>query len=73
MYPKMDKLLSEFHAKGMTTFVVTNGTLPEGGCQVENAPHTAVCFNGAPNEDVYKRFIRPSTWLWKKNTNKRLA
>ena len=67
MYPKMDKLLSEFHAKGMTTFVVTNGTLPEAVAKWKTLPTQLYVSMVAPNEDVYKRFIRPSTTgLWKK-------
>jgi len=28
LYPKLPELIDEFHKKGMTTFVVTNGTVP---------------------------------------------
>jgi tRNA wybutosine-synthesizing protein 1 len=67
MYPKMDRLLSEFHARGMTTFVVTNGTLPEAVAKWKTLPTQFYVSLVAPNEEVYKKFIRPSTpGLWKK-------
>ncbi|MCX6770989.1 MAG: 4-demethylwyosine synthase TYW1 [Candidatus Micrarchaeota archaeon] len=67
MYPKMDKLLSEFHARGMTTFVVTNGTLPEAVAKWKVLPTQFYVSMVAPNEEVYKRYIRPSSpGLWKK-------
>ncbi len=67
MYPKMDRLLSDFHARGMTTFVVTNGTLPEAVARWKVLPTQFYVSMVAPNEKVYKRFIRPSTpGLWKK-------
>jgi tRNA wybutosine-synthesizing protein 1 len=67
MYPKMDGLLADFHARGMTTFVVTNGTLPEAVAKWKVLPTQFYVSMVAPNEDVYRRFIRPSTpGLWKK-------
>jgi len=67
MYPKMDELLSDFHARGMTTFVVTNGTLPEAVAKWKVLPTQFYVSMVAPNEEVYKKFIRPSTpGLWKK-------
>ena len=67
MYPKMDKLLSDFHSRGMTTFVVTNGTLPEAVANWKTLPTQFYVSMVAPNEKVYRQFIRPSTpGLWKK-------
>jgi tRNA wybutosine-synthesizing protein 1 len=67
MYPKMDELLSEFHSRGMTTFVVTNGTLPEAVAKWKTLPTQFYVSMVAPNEEVYQKFIRPSTpGLWKK-------
>ena len=67
MYPKMDGLLREFHAKGMTTFVVTNGTLPEAVAKWKTLPTQFYVSMVAPNEEIYRQFIRPSTpGLWKK-------
>jgi len=67
MYPKMGELLNEFHARGMTTFVVTNGTLPEAVANWKVLPTQFYVSMVAPNEKVYRKFIRPSTQgLWKK-------
>ena len=67
MYPKMDNLLADFHARGMTTFVVTNGTLPEAVARWKTLPTQFYVSMVAPNEKIYRQFIRPSTpGLWKK-------
>ena len=67
MYPKMDQLLEDFHARGMTTFVVTNGTLPEAVAKWKTLPTQFYVSMVAPNEKVYRQFIRPSApGLWKK-------
>jgi len=67
MYPKMDQLLAEFHARGMTTFVVTNGTLPEAVAKWKTLPTQFYVSMVAPNEEIYRKFIRPSApGLWKK-------
>jgi len=67
MYPKMDRLLADFHARGMTTFVVTNGTLPEAVAKWKVLPTQFYVSLVAPNEKVYRQFIRPSApGLWKK-------
>jgi len=67
MYPKMDALLQEFHSRGMTTFVVTNGTLPEAVAKWKELPTQFYVSMVAPNEEIYRKHIRPSTLgLWKK-------
>ena len=67
MYPKLEKLLSEFHSRGMTTFLVTNGTFPERVARWKALPTQFYVSMVAPNEEVYRRFIRPSAQgLWKK-------
>ena len=67
MYPKMDGLLADFHSRGMTTFVVTNGTLPEAVAKWKTLPTQFYVSMVAPNEKIYKKYIRPSTpGLWKK-------
>jgi tRNA wybutosine-synthesizing protein 1 len=67
MYPKMEGLLQEFHARGMTTFLVTNGTFPERVARWKTFPTQFYVSMVAPNEEVYKKAIRPSSIaLWKK-------
>jgi tRNA wybutosine-synthesizing protein 1 len=51
----------------MTTFVVTNGTLPEMAAKWKTLPTQFYVSMVAPNEAVYRRFMRPaSAGLWKK-------
>jgi tRNA wybutosine-synthesizing protein 1 len=48
-----------FHAKGFTTFLVTNGTRPSKLAQLSVEPtqlYVSVC---APNEEVFSRVCRP--------------
>ncbi len=67
MYPRLEKLLAEFHSRGMTTFVVTNGTFPERVAKWKVLPTQFYVSMVAPNELVYSRFVRPSMpGLWKK-------
>ena len=67
MYPKLEELIAEFHSRGMTTFVVTNGTFPEKVAKWKALPTQFYVSMVAPNEEVYRKFIRPSTQgLWKK-------
>ena len=67
MYPHLEKLLEEFHGRGMTTFLVTNGTFPERVEKWKTFPTQFYVSMVAPNEGVYKKAIRPvSPGLWKK-------
>ncbi len=67
MYPKLEKLVEEFHKRGMTTFLVTNGTFPERVERWKTFPTQLYVSMVAPNEDVYLKAIRPvSAGLWKK-------
>ncbi|MEM4633589.1 MAG: 4-demethylwyosine synthase TYW1 [Candidatus Anstonellaceae archaeon] len=67
MYPKMGRLLKEFHSRGMTTFLVTNGTFPERMESWEEMPTQLYVSMVAPNEKIYQQSIRPKEkGLWKK-------
>lgn len=59
MYPKLGELLSEFHKKGIITFVVTNGTLPEVLEKLTTLPTQLYLSLEAPNETVYKKTCIP--------------
>lgn len=59
LYDQLGELIKEFHRKGLTTFLVTNGTEPSALARLREEPtqlYVSVC---APNEDVYKRVCRP--------------
>jgi len=67
MYPHLEGLVGEFHKKGMTTFLVTNGTFPERVAGWKTLPTQLYVSMVAPNEEVYAKAIRPAaTGLWKK-------
>lgn len=67
MYPHLEKLVAEFHGRGMTTFIVSNGTFPERIEKWKTLPTQLYISMVAPNEATYKKHIRPkSLGLWKK-------
>lgn len=65
LYDPLGDLIQIFHQKGLTTFLVSNGTLPAKLSKLNKEPtqlYISVC---APNEQVYKRVCRPqfpSAW-----------
>jgi tRNA wybutosine-synthesizing protein 1 len=65
LYDPLGELICAFHQKGLTTFLVSNGTLPSKLSKLSQEPtqlYISVC---APNEQVYKRVCRPqfpSAW-----------
>lgn len=58
MYPKIPDLIKEFHRRGFTTFLVTNGLFPE---RLENleAPTNLYISLDAPDPETYERIDRP--------------
>lgn len=59
LYPDISELIRIYKQKGFTTFLVTNGTLPErlsGLSQEPTQLYVSLC---APNEQVYKQVCRP--------------
>ena len=65
MYPKMSGLLEEFHERGMTTFLVTNGTFPQRLAGWKTLPTQLYVSMVAPNEKIYQKYIRPAQiGLW---------
>jgi wyosine [tRNA(Phe)-imidazoG37] synthetase (radical SAM superfamily) len=59
LYPKMSELIKEFKKRSMTTFVVTNGTLPDKIIELEKFPSQLYVTLAAPNESIYKQVCRP--------------
>jgi tRNA wybutosine-synthesizing protein 1 len=65
LYEPLGELIHAFHQKGLTTFLVSNGTLPTKLSKLSQEPtqlYISVC---APNEQVYKQVCRPqfpSAW-----------
>jgi len=58
-YPKMSELIEEFHKKKMSTFLVTNGTLPEALKKLKTLPTQLYVSVQAPNKEVYEKVTRP--------------
>ena len=58
-YPYMSELLDEFHKRKMSTFVVTNGTLPKRLEALKTLPTQLYISLQAPNEEVYLKTTRP--------------
>lgn len=59
MYPRIGELISEFNERDFTTYLVTNGTLPERLKNLESLPTQLYVSLDAPNEDVYKKTDNP--------------
>ena len=59
LYGHLGDLISMFHRKGFTTFLVSNGTMPSKLAELSEEPtqlYISVC---APNEAVFKHVCRP--------------
>ncbi len=69
IYPHLGELIGEFHKRGMTTFLVTNGTLPQQIRKLETEkrlPTQLYVSMIAPDEDAYEKTALPGNKnLWK--------
>ncbi|MDW7727596.1 MAG: 4-demethylwyosine synthase TYW1 [Candidatus Methanoperedens sp.] len=61
-YPYLPELIEEFHSKGMTTFVVTNGTNP--GMVGKITPTQLYISLNAPDADTYAKACAPLSDTW---------
>ncbi|MEM2604824.1 MAG: 4-demethylwyosine synthase TYW1 [Candidatus Korarchaeum sp.] len=61
LYPRIGSLVEAFSRRGMTTFIVTNGTLPERIEGLEREPTQLYVTVPAPFERLYAEITRP---LW---------
>jgi len=59
LYPRLGELIEEYHKRGFTTFLVTNGTMPEVLENLDPLPTQLYITVAAPNEDVYKKLLVP--------------
>jgi tRNA wybutosine-synthesizing protein 1 len=65
LYEPLGDLIQSFHQKNFTTFLVSNGTLPDKLSDLSKEPTQLYISACAPNEEVYKRVCRPqfpSAW-----------
>ncbi len=59
LYPKVPELVAEAKRRGMITFLVTNGTVPEALRDMNPLPHQLYVSVSAPDEDIYIHVVRP--------------
>ena len=59
MYSRLGEFFEACHKRGMTTFLVTNGTLPEALEKLDPLPTQLYVTVAAPNEDIYRRLCVP--------------
>lgn len=59
LYPKISELTSEAKNRGMITFLVTNGTMPEVLENMDSLPFQLYISISAPNETIYVKLMRP--------------
>ncbi len=65
LYTPLGDLIALFHKRGLTTFLVTNGTLPARLSSLSSEPSQLYVSLCAPNQEIYKRVCRPqfpSAW-----------
>jgi tRNA wybutosine-synthesizing protein 1 len=58
LYPRIGELIEEFHRMDCTTFLVTNGTVPERLSEITEPTQLYVSVS-APTEEIYRRLCRP--------------
>ncbi len=58
-YPGLGRLIHGFHKRGISTFLVTNGTLPEAIESLDPLPTQLYISLQAPNEETYLAVTRP--------------
>ena len=67
LYPKISEFVQEFKNRSMTTFIVSNGTLPDKINDLKPLPSQLYITLPAPNEQIYKQVCRPMVKNgWKK-------
>jgi tRNA wybutosine-synthesizing protein 1 len=60
LYPKMNRFLELCHEQGITTFLVTNGTNPDGLRALDPLPTQLYVSVTAPNAEVFRRLTLPT-------------
>jgi tRNA wybutosine-synthesizing protein 1 len=59
LYPKLGGLIKAFHKRGFTTFLVSNGTLPEALRKLDEEPTQLYISACAPEKDTFYETCRP--------------
>lgn len=58
-YPYLSEFFRECHSRGMTTFLVTNGTNPERLAEMDTLPRMLYVTVAAPDPVTYRKACRP--------------
>ncbi len=67
MYPYLGELIKEYKKRGMTTFLVSNGTRPDVLEELDELPTQLYITLAAPNRKIFKKLCVPRTGdLWDK-------
>lgn len=67
LYPHLSELIRSFHKRGFTTFLVSNGTLPEALSKLTEEPTQLYVSLCAPDEETFLEVCRPQRQgLWRK-------
>ena len=67
LYPHLDGLLRGFHKRGFTTFLVSNGTIPEALSSLSEEPTQLYISVSACNQKMFNQVCRPHLAdAWKK-------
>ena len=72
LYPYMSEFLEEIHKRDMTSFLVTNGTLPNALKNLKVMPTQLYISLSAPNEKIYNSLCQPIIKQNWENLNKTL-
>ncbi len=59
MYSRLGEFFGACHRRGMTTFLVTNGTMPEALEKLDPLPTQLYVTVAAPNEELYRKLCVP--------------
>jgi tRNA wybutosine-synthesizing protein 1 len=59
LYPKLGEFFEACHRKGITTFLVTNGTIPAALEELDPLPKQLYVSVVAPTEELYKKICAP--------------
>lgn len=60
-YPRMNELLEGFHKRGISTFLVTNGTMVNALKKLKVMPTQLYVSIQAPNKELYEKITRPKS------------
>jgi tRNA wybutosine-synthesizing protein 1 len=67
LYPHLNDLIRGFHRRGFTTFLVSNGTLPEALFSLSEEPTQLYISVSAHNQKTFNKLCRPHVLdAWKK-------